>query len=79
MIKIKTAVDTQGVIVWRRKIASIAAHIAKQSRPVPKFPVSADIRSVLGRLIETTNAFKKTAARIVKKRKKVIAPKNFLQ
>jgi hypothetical protein len=54
MIKIKTAVDTQGVIVWRRKIASIAAHIAKQSRPVLKFPVSADIRSVLGRLIKTT-------------------------
>jgi hypothetical protein len=47
-------VDTRVAVVWQRKIASIAARIAKQSRRVPKFPVSAGTRSVLEKLIETT-------------------------
>jgi hypothetical protein len=47
-------VGTRVAVVWQRKIASIAARIAKQSRRVPKLPVNADTRSVLEKLIETT-------------------------
>lgn len=53
-IRARTAVDTQVAVVWRPRIASIAAPIAKRSRQGPRFPVSADIRSVLAKLIETT-------------------------
>ena len=54
-IRARTAVDTQVAVVWRPRIASIAAPIAKRSRQGPRFPVSADIRSVLAKLIETTD------------------------
>jgi hypothetical protein len=47
-------VDTRVAVVWQRKIVSIAAHIAKQSRRAPKFPASAGIRNVLEKLIEST-------------------------
>jgi hypothetical protein len=47
-------VDTRVAVVWQRKIASIAARIAKQSRRVPKLPVNAGTRSVLEKLIDQT-------------------------
>jgi hypothetical protein len=48
----KNAVDTRVAVVWPRKIASIAAPIAKQSRPAPKFPASVGIA---GRVDTTGN------------------------
>jgi len=39
-------------VVWRRKIVSIAVHIAKQSKRARNFPVSVGIPNALGKLAE---------------------------
>ena len=41
-------------VVWRRKIVSIAVHIAKQSKRARNFLISVGIRNVLGKLVKRT-------------------------